>query len=131
MASCTLRASTGETARTARTPKCSATALAAFHLTHFQTYPRLVPLDHQIDLFASGQFHMTYTDTKGQLYQLGLEDSETCRTIEEESKRDESKRMHREPVPVDMSSIEGIRFKKLRCSFTESYGITEDGDVYK
>ncbi|KAK8833107.1 hypothetical protein WA577_002722 [Blastocystis sp. JDR] len=95
------------------------------------TYPRLVPLDHQIDLFASGQFHMTYTDTKGQLYQLGLEDSETCRTIEEESKRDESKRMHREPVPVDMSSIQGIRFKKLRCSFTESYGITEDGDVYK
>lgn len=131
MASCTLRASTGETARTAKTPRCSAIALPAFHSTHFQTYPRLVPLDHQIDLFASGQFHMTYTDTKGQLYQLGLEDSETCRTIEEESKRDESKRMHREPVPVDMSSIHGIRFKKLRCSFTESYGITDDGDVYK
>ena len=74
---------------------------------------------------------MTYTDTNGQLYQLGLEDTDTCRTIEEESKRDESKRMHCEPVAVDMTSIQGIRFTKLRCSFTDSYGITEDGDVYK
>ena len=90
-----------------------------------------MPLDHKIDLFASGQFHMTYTDTDGNLYQLGLEDSDTYRTIGEQSKRDESERMHREPVSVDMKSVEGIKFKKLRCSFTDSYGITQEGDVYK
>ena len=99
--------------------------------THPQTYPRQVLLDHKIDLFASGQFHMTYTDTDGNLYQLGLEDSDTYRTIGEQTKRDESERMHREPVPVDMKPVEGVKFKKLRCSFTDSYGITEEGDVYK
>ena len=96
-----------------------------------KNYPRLVPLDHKIDLFASGQFHMTYTDTNGQLYQLGMEDTETARLLQEKEHRDESERMHREPVPVDMSKIGNAKFKKLRCSFTESYGITEDGYVYK
>ena len=96
-----------------------------------KNYPRLVPLDHKIDLFASGQFHMTYTDTNGQLYQLGMEDTETARFLEEKEHRDESERMHREPVPVDMSKIGNVKFKRLRCSFTESYGITEDGYVYK
>ena len=74
---------------------------------------------------------MTYTDTNGQLYQLGMEDTETARLLQEKEHRDESERMHREPVPVDMSKIGNAKFKKLRCSFTESYGITEDGYVYK
>ena len=94
------------------------------------TYPILVPLDHKIDLFASGQFHMTYTDTNGQIYQLGLEDAETYRTYDAQG-RDESERMHKQPIKVEMKNVEGVKFKKLRCSFIDSYGITDDGYVYK
>lgn len=74
---------------------------------------------------------MTFQDDLGELYQLGLEDTETARTLQQEGRTDESKRMHREPQKVDMSTLGDVKFKKLRCSFTESYGITEDGDVYK
>lgn len=89
-----------------------------------------VELDHKIDLFASGQFHMTYTDTSGQIYLLGLEDAETYRTYDEKG-RDEQERMHRKPLKVNMKPVEGIVFKKLRCSFIDCYGITDDGYVYK
>ncbi|KAK8807679.1 hypothetical protein WA171_000630 [Blastocystis sp. BT1] len=94
------------------------------------TCPIKIELDHKINLFASGQFHMTYTDTSGQIYLLGLEDAETYRTFDEKG-RDEQERMHRTPVKVNMKSVEGIVFKKLRCSFIDCYGITDDGYVYK
>ena len=75
---------------------------------------------------------MTYSDSNGQLYLLGLEDTETYKILEQEDKtRDASERMHRIPVPVDMSSLEGIHFKSLKCSFKDSYGITDDGFVDK
>ena len=73
---------------------------------------------------------MTYTDTSCQIYLLGLEDAETYRTFDEKG-RDEQERMHRTPVKVNMKSVEGIVFKKLRCSFIDCYGITDDGYVYK
>ena len=82
-------------------------------------------------LFASGQFHMTYLDEAGGLYLLGLEDTETARTLQQRGRADESLRMHREPQRVDTTSLGDVKFAKLRCSFTESFGITEDGDVYK
>lgn len=73
---------------------------------------------------------MTYTDTTGQLYLIGMEDAETHRVMDERG-IDESERMHRQPVKVDMTSLQGVKFKKLVCSFIDSYGITETGDVYK
>ena len=73
---------------------------------------------------------MTYTDTNGQIYQLGLEDAETYRTYDAQG-RDESERMHKPPIKVEMKNVEGVKFKKLRCSFIDSYGITDDGYVYK
>lgn len=92
----------------------------------------MVELGHKIKQFASGQFHMNYMDTTGQLYQLGLEDTDTFKELEQVEKgREASERMHLTPVPVDMTSLEGIQFKKLTCSFKDSYGITEDGFVYK
>ena len=69
---------------------------------------------------------MTYTDTNGQIYQLGLEDAETYRTYDAQG-RDESERMHKQPIKVEMKNVEGVKFKKLRCSFIDSYGITDDG----
>ena len=78
-------------------------------------------------LFTTG----IYLDDAGALYQLGLEDTETARTLQQQGRTDESERMHREPQKVDMSSLGDVKFTKLRCSFTESYGITDDGDVYK
>lgn len=75
---------------------------------------------------------MSYSDTEGNLYLLGLEDTETYRSIEQDiEKRPESDRMHLTPVPVDMSLLKGVHFKKLVCSFKDSYGITDDGYVYK
>lgn len=65
---------------------------------------------------------MTYTDTSGQIYLLGLEDAETYRTFDEKG-RDEQERMHRTPVKVNMKSVEGIVFKKLRCSFIDCQGL--------
>lgn len=95
-------------------------------------YPKQIPLNHKIDKFSCGQFHMSYSDTEGNLYLLGLEDTETYRSIEQDiEKRSESDRMHLTPVPVDMSLLNGIHFKKLVCSFKDSYGITDDGYVYK
>ena len=73
---------------------------------------------------------MTYTDIDGQIYLLGLEDAETYRTYDAKG-RDESERMHKQPVKVEMKNVEGVKFKKLRCSFIDSYGITDDGYVYK
>ena len=74
---------------------------------------------------------MNYMDTNGQLYQLGLEDTDTFKELEQrDSSRAPSERMHTVPVPVDMSGLEGIHFKKLVCSFKDSYGITDDGYVY-
>lgn len=89
-------------------------------------------LDHKIAMFSCGQFHMNYMDTTGQLYQLGLEDTDTYKELEMMDKaREASERMHLTPVPVDMTSLHGIQFKKLVCSFKDSYGITNDGYVYK
>ena len=74
---------------------------------------------------------MTFVDDSGALYQLGLEDTETARTLQQQGRTDESERMHREPQKVDTTSLGDVKFTKVRCSFTESYGITDDGDVYK
>lgn len=89
-------------------------------------------LGHTIDKFSCGQFHMNYMDTDGQLYQLGLEDTDTYKEREMmDRSREASERMHLTPVPVDMSALDGVHFKKLVCSFKDSYGITDDGFVYK
>ncbi|KAK8811296.1 hypothetical protein WA158_003031 [Blastocystis sp. Blastoise] len=98
-----------------------------------QGIPRKLDLPTSPVTLGVGQFHLSYQDSHGDLFLLGMEDGLTSKlkSINEEEERDNFDRMHHIPVQVDTTSIQNILFKKIVCSGTDCYGITNDGYVYQ